>query len=1466
MSIINQAGDRLFVTIDERCTVLSNLIEHVSDSIISTDLNANIIAWNKGAEKTYGYTAKEVTGKPLGSIIKYTYLDDTEENAYKKLMELGIWKGEVMFVRNDGAKLYLQASVSLIKSDSGKLAGIVAVNRNITDRKKAEKALLESEARFRFLSENIRDLICLHAPDGGMTYVSPSVTPVLGYIPQELSGKKLADLSHHEDRERIEKELHADSWKENTGIQFRVLKKDGTYKWLETIIQPIFDENNKVVSFQTSSRDITSRKTEELALRTKELEFRTLAENAPVIIQRMNAAFCYMYCNSTFEKFFNLPCAYIIGKTPGCLGLSEKELDTFTHAAEAVFALGKSSSITMELTGPDNIYSCFHTTIVPEFDEMNEVSSILVISSDITDIKNKDEALRAKEAELIASNERFTLAARATTDAMWEINLKTRSVFVSEEFISKFGYTETDIKGQPDEWFISKIHNEHRDAVLQKNLRALELREPFWKDEFRWQCKDGLYKYILNQASIFYDDDSRPYRAIGAIQDITERKNIEAQLQVKDRLLSAVAVVSNTLQVEQDIHKSMDICLALIGESAGVDRIVAAQYLQDNERDKSTLRRKYEWNAGTFKQHSGNNKSLPLPETKMPEVIELLKSGNIINTLVSAVSNNWLQEHLVSNGIRSILAIPVLVNENLWGIICFEQCSYDRFWTPVETDILKTFSASVAGAIARKEADQKLKDSEEKLKALFQNSLDIVFVTDKKSTIKYVTPSIEKVLGFPACSVANKKGTDYIHPDDTKKLKKEFKCIIADPECHAVIDLRVTDSKGKWIWMEAKAQNKLLDPNINGIILSLRDITERKHAQQILTEYSETITGILNSITDGFATVDKAFKIKLWNKVAEKLTMVKNEEIVGKNLWEQFPELIDSTIHVEFIRVLSTNTTGNFEQYVRSLNRWFDVTVYPYEDGLFIYFKEVTARKRQEILLEIEKDVLQVNADQLSNLKSTVDFFLKSIRKINHDVLCSVVLLDDNKKSVHVLSAPDLSPQYAEAMNNIIPALHGGSCTEAMLTRQQITVPNITTDRFWVKHSDIATRHAITACCSIPIINIEDQVIGCLECYFEKDKTLPAVTGLLSRLANLLRIIIETKMTEDKTRIINDRYILAVRATSEAVWDWDITANILYGGEEFYRLFGYKSNYKINASNFWDKHIHGDDRERVSNGIREFIAARSPDVWMEEYRLKRSDGNYAVVVNKGCLVAEKKNKILRMIGSIADVTEKRHLEKKYIKQEVDKQKLMAMAVVNAQENERAKIGRELHDSVNQVLSTAKLFLEVAKTNSKDRMSLIGKSADQIRDAINEIRQISQSLVPPIISDLGLTESIKDLVENIAVTKTLKVDYHNIGDIENSMSDNQKLMFFRIIQEQVNNVLKHAGATHLLIQLMVNDTEIELKITDDGKGFDPDQLKLKKGVGLSNISSRVELFNGKLKIISSPGKGCKLIVKVVRILK
>jgi PAS domain S-box-containing protein len=555
-------------------------------------------------------------------------------------------------------------------------------------------------------------------------------------------------------------------------------------------------------------------------------------------------------------------------------------------------------------------------------------------------------------------------------------------------------------------------------------------------------------------------------------------------------------------------------------------------------------------------------------------------------------------------------------------------------------------------------------------------------------------------------------------------------------------------------------------------------------------------------------------------------------------------------------------TTVSFEHYIQSLNLWFETSAYPSRQGLFIYFRDITNRKKQENLLALEKKVLEINASSSASLKLTVDYFLEGIESIFPGMICSVLTLDEDSQSVRHLSAPSLPVEFSLAVDGSRIGPMAGSCGTAMYTKRPVITREIATDPLWEHYKPLADQFNLQSCWSFPILNAQQEVLATIAAYYRYPAAPTSEDiDILERVRNLLRIIIENKKAEARIRISNERYILATKATNDAIWDWDFISDNLFRGEGYFNLFGYKPGYVSRPLARLETAIHPEDKERVLNGLREFITGTHRQIWEEEYRFRKADGNYVLVFDRGFLIYNQEGKINRMVGSMQDITEKKELEKQLLKQELDKQKLVAQAVVDAQEKERADIGKELHDNVNQILSTAKLYLELAKSDDGERINLIKRSTDNIYNAINEIRSISRSLVPASIGDLGIIESIQDLVENTRATKKLHVEFYYQEGIDELISEKQKLMLFRIIQEQVNNVLKHSDAQNLTIELMIDGTMVDLTISDNGKGFESDKVKNKKGLGLYNIASRTELFNGKVKIVSAPGKGCTVNIRV-----
>jgi PAS domain S-box-containing protein len=229
-----------------------------------------------------------------------------------------------------------------------------------------------------------------------------------------------------------------------------------------------------------------------------------------------------------------------------------------------------------------------------------------------------------------------------------------------------------------------------------------------------------------------------------------------------------------------------------------------------------------------------------------------------------------------------------------------------------------------------------------------------------------------------------------------------------------------------------------------------------------------------------------------------------------------------------------------------------------------------------------------------------------------------------------------------------------------------------------------------------------------------------------------------------------------------------------------------------------------------------------------------------------------------------DITEQKFAEKRKQEQERAEQslkqhKLITEVTIQAQEKERTELGRELHDNINQILATVRMYLKMSISNPSKQEDLVKRSADNLDHAIEEIRKLSKSLVAPSLGDMGLLVALKELAEDINIAGDLHVSV--ITEITESIKidKNMEVMLYRIAQEQLNNIRKYASATHAVISLSMDRRHLSFSIADDGVGFDTKQKA--KGIGLKNISSRVDFYSGDISINSEPGKGCELEISI-----
>jgi PAS domain S-box-containing protein len=262
------------------------------------------------------------------------------------------------------------------------------------------------------------------------------------------------------------------------------------------------------------------------------------------------------------------------------------------------------------------------------------------------------------------------------------------------------------------------------------------------------------------------------------------------------------------------------------------------------------------------------------------------------------------------------------------------------------------------------------------------------------------------------------------------------------------------------------------------------------------------------------------------------------------------------------------------------------------------------------------------------------------------------------------------------------------------------------------------------------------------------------------------------------------------------------------------------------------------------------------DVVMGVCRIKSGERVWLMVNADPTL--DSGGKVVNVVVTFTDITEQKKLSKQLIDQEIHKQKSLTQATIDGQEKERLEMGKELHDNINQHLNTTRLYLEVAREKANGEVKeMINFSHKALAGIIDKIRFLSQSLVPPTLGDIGLVESIQDVCDSLKRTHKFRIDFVHRHFNEEGLPDNLLLMLFRITQEQVNNIIRHAEAKNIHIKLESDAESIILTIADDGKGFDPQNHK--KGLGITNITNRASLFNGTVEINAARGKGCKLVV-------
>jgi PAS domain S-box-containing protein len=539
--------------------------------------------------------------------------------------------------------------------------------------------------------------------------------------------------------------------------------------------------------------------------------------------------------------------------------------------------------------------------------------------------------------------------------------------------------------------------------------------------------------------------------------------------------------------------------------------------------------------------------------------------------------------------------------------------------------------------------------------SLINTSLSAFFLTDTDGTIFETNKAASDMFGYSEAEL--------------KKLGRQGIVETADPRFDQMMAERKKGGTTKGFLTGIRKNGERFPVAYSSVVVKeedgreiayvmVNDISEQqkqeKELKRLLEETNKInqqqvdshalLENVIDSITDGFFVVDRNWTILFWNRAAAQVLLKTEKELVGKNLWKEFPELGLLKNHPDFKVLTEQNRSIRFREYFPPYGIWADVSVYPAEKNISVYFKDVTEVRLLRTLEKLERTVLEMNAKPDSVLEHILDFYLKEIEGIHEGMICSVLRLKGDR--IYNWSSPSLPARYLDAIEGAQIGENAGSCGTAAYLKEKVVVTDIENDPRWEAYKELALREDLRSCWSFPIIDSHNRVMGTFAIYYKNIKApSPEEEDTLERAKNLLMIILENKISVEAVKLSNQSYDMVAQATNDAIWDWDTDTNVVVRtGKGLKTLFGYDPEEAILDNEFWYKRIHTEDLQGVVSKQSAIMNDPTELYWEDEYRFLKKDGHYAYVYDKGFIIRNEAGKATRLIGATRDITERKENE------------------------------------------------------------------------------------------------------------------------------------------------------------------------------------------------------------------------------
>jgi len=666
-------------------------------------------------------------------------------------------------------------------------------------------------------------------------------------------------------------------------------------------------------------------------------------------------------------------------------------------------------------------------------------------------------------------------------------------------------------------------------------------------------------------------------------------------------------------------------------------------------------------------------------------------------------------------------------------------------------------------------------------------------------------------------------------------------------------------------------------------LLKSRDELEMRVQERTkaLQESEKKYRILIEQAAEAIAIFDQHLNFIDVNSAACHMTGFTREELLNLNVKDIVPEEDFASIPSQLAEVIAGKTVVNESRLRRKDGTIISIEVSAkmLEDGMVqTITRDITERKQTEKRDHLIKNLLELFAKKTSRKE-----YLDSLVELIHDwteCRCVGIRLVNEKRYIPYESYVGFTKEFLRLENMLSLDIDVCACIRVIkgefesqdiyATTQNgsfclgnsIKFLNRLTEKERVRFRGNCIRNGFLSIAIIPV-RYHDQILGVIHIADEREEAVPLTTIQFLELmaVPLIGEAVYRFNTEEALRRNEESLYEAQRVAHLGNWDWNIQTNQLYWSDEIYRIFGLSpQQFGATYGAFLDS-VHTGDRDFVKKAVNEALYEGKP--YSIDHRIVLPDGTVRIVHEQAEVIFDKDGKSVRMLGTVQDITDLKRAEEE-LKRSYEQLRNLSAHLQSVREEERINIAREIHDELGQALTALKIDTSMLGTKLyPDHKPLVEKTESMIKridETIQSVKRICTELRPAILDHFGLSAAIEWHAGEFERLTGVKSDI-SFEPKEIILDEDLSTAVFRILQEALTNVARHAEATAVKVNLKLKDGNIILEVEDNGKGITERQISNRKSFGLLGIKERANFLKGDVKINSLKNKGTTVTVSI-----